>query len=578
MSDINGIHRLRRALLCICMSLIMTAGACLPGCAVKAQAADDTYTGSAYDTQDQGGSREEITDTDGSGDQGGSLEEKVTAGSGEEAGSREETKGTDPSGTEKDPEDKEKAGDAEPAEVTVLSDYRSISRALTENEDDFASMTVDQSDGRIVKDGEEGSLASEYGAASREVKTAISSTSKMESFLEKKDGDTIYQVDKEKSGDYVVTAPYHSRRLIIKSLIKNDTLGAAHVYYNTKDKETILEFKSDEETKSAYERAAAAYGENNCFVDQIFYYEDIMCSAGTSSSSAGKCISWGNRYMGMNKLKREAPSMGYNKKIVVAVIDSGINRHNPLFSGGRILRSSWNFAYCNSNYSDDYGHGTHVAGIIADATPSNVKLLVLKVLNYKGQANLYAMMNALRYALECNAQIINMSMGAQLGKHQKVNFLNNDIAKAWKRNIPICCSAGNAGINAKHFYPANLSKTITVAAINSKGKRGWYKTHGRRFYFSCYGKKVDFAAPGTRILSAGWGSSYRKLTGTSMAAPHITAAIAYLKMMDPNMSVPKVKKQLKSVSRDLGSKGKDKYYGWGCPIVKNLFTTGSRPN
>jgi cell wall-associated protease len=64
------------------------------------------------------------------------------------------------------------------------------------------------------------------------------------------------------------------------------------------------------------------------------------------------------------------------------------------------------------------------------------------------------------------------------------------------------------------------------------------------------------------------------MTGTSMAAPHVTAAVAYIKMMQPDISVSSVENQLKSMSQDLGPKGKDKYFGYGCPIIGSLFTDG----
>lgn len=64
------------------------------------------------------------------------------------------------------------------------------------------------------------------------------------------------------------------------------------------------------------------------------------------------------------------------------------------------------------------------------------------------------------------------------------------------------------------------------------------------------------------------------MSGTSMAAPHITAAIAYLKMVQPNLSVNGVYRELKVYSSDLGARGKDNYYGWGCPILTNLFQKG----
>lgn len=64
------------------------------------------------------------------------------------------------------------------------------------------------------------------------------------------------------------------------------------------------------------------------------------------------------------------------------------------------------------------------------------------------------------------------------------------------------------------------------------------------------------------------------MSGTSMSAPHITAAVAYLKMLQPNLSVQGVYNELRARSKDLGAAGKDIYFGWGCPILTNLLTTG----
>lgn len=457
----------------------------------------------------------------------------------------------------------------------VLSDYRDISKALSYDEEQFASITVDPSDARIVKDGEEGSLEQEFDAENKEVKKAVKSEENMEDFLKKQDGDTIYEVDEEANGDLEITAPYQTKRIIIDSLIENDTLGAAHVFYNTLDHETILEFDTDQETREAYDAARRIYGQSHCFVDQVLYLNDDANDDSVANVSAsGRFYSWGTRYMGMDQLKATAAAYGYNRQVKVAVIDSGVYRSHPMFAGGRIHEQSWNFIVGSPDYSDLCSHGSHVSGIIADATPANVKIVMLKVTNKKGVGSLYVIKNALRYAVNRKVDVINMSMGVTDKNAPYMIYLNDVIEKAWYKGIPVCCSSGNDGINVSYTYPANQGKTITVGAINSDGSRGNDVKNGIRYFYSNYGKKVDFAAPGTNIISAGMGLYYVYKTGTSMSAPHITAAVAYLKMMEPDISVTNIRKQLKSMCKDLGPKGKDRYYGWGCPMMKDLFVKG----
>lgn len=466
-----------------------------------------------------------------------------------------------------------------PAVIREFSDYRDISAVIAGDEDNdyFGSILVEQSGTGIIKDGGTESFAEEFDISEKEAEHIVRSEASIEEFLEESDTETIYNVEENKNGDIEITAPYQTKRLIINDQVEADVYGARSVYYNTKDKETILEFETEEETRLAYKKACERYGEPNCYVDEIFYAGDVLKSTDTASAPGpAACWSWGNKYMKMNYLRTQAGYYGYHKKITVAVIDSGVDKSNSLFGGGRISGQSWNFFNGNKNISDAIGHGSHVSGIIADATPSNVKILMLKVTDSKGRGSLYAIKSALRYAVSRKVQVINMSMGVTGKKAAKINYLNDIIRTAYYKGIPVCAAAGNEGTSVKASYPANTKLPITIAAINTDGSRGSYidsKT-GKKLYYSNYGSTVDFAAPGTDIISAGKGGSYYYMTGTSMAAPHVTAAIAYIKMLKPNLSVAGVEKQLKAMSVDLGPKGKDKYFGWGCPSLGNLFRKG----
>ena len=459
--------------------------------------------------------------------------------------------------------------------VEELSGYKEISKTFALNDQDsFGSISVDLSDTSFIKDGEEGRLEEEFDASRKEARQAVRSEKDMESFLEEKDPETLYHVEADDEGKLEITAPYQTRRLIVSSILEGDTYGASRVYYNTDDHETILEFDSQEQTKHAYEQVCRQLGDSACFVDEIYYVEDLLQEEPGTQVPAAPCLSWGNRYMQMNQLKSKAAAGGYGGKVTVAVIDSGICRTNPLFSGGRVLDKGWNFVSGSPDISDYKGHGSHVAGIICDATPANVRILVLKVTDIRGRASLYAVKNALRYAIRQKVQVINMSMGVTGEQAAGLTYLNDAIREARNKKIPICAAAGNDGVDVKYSYPANQKIPITVTAINADGTRG-SSTEGKvKAIYANYGNTIDFSAPGTSIISAGRGGDFYYMTGTSMAAPHVTAAIAYLKLLKPDISVKDVENQLKSMSRDFGPKGKDKYFGWGCPIMGNLFATG----
>ena len=92
-------------------------------------------------------------------------------------------------------------------------------------------------------------------------------------------------------------------------------------------------------------------------------------------------------------------------------VDTGIDTSNVLFAGRKVSSQSYNFFGNNHNVQDTFGHGTHVSGIIADATPANVELLVLRVSNNEGKSSLLTIKTALQYAVSKNADVVNLSMG-----------------------------------------------------------------------------------------------------------------------------------------------------------------------
>lgn len=463
---------------------------------------------------------------------------------------------------------------ADAAEVSgaeqSITDYKQISALISDNwEDDyFEKMVITPGSNMMEKDGEEENVSDTFEISAAKAEKVTRSEKALNRYLDKQEG--VYQVEQNEDGDLEVTAPYQTKRLIVESDEVSNTYGASDVYINQMDHETILQYSSEEQTEEAFEKLKEEY--SACYPDKVVAVDNTMMGLPLSQDEQNgeDSYSWGNDYMGMNQLKKESTQKDYTRKVTVAVVDTGINASNILFKGRTIASNSYNFFGNNKNVQDTFGHGTHVSGIIADATPSNVSLLVLRVSNSEGKSSLLTIKAALQYAISKKADVINLSMGFIDVNAYLYDYLDSTIDKAYDRGIPICCAAGNGengskGVDVRYCYPACYSKTISVSAIDSSQQLAYYSNRG---------KGIDFTAPGTGIVSANYRGTLIAMSGTSMAAPHISAAIAYLKMLQPNLSVDGVYRELKLYSRDLGAKGKDNYYGWGCPILSGLFQKG----
>ncbi|HJC31709.1 MAG TPA: S8 family serine peptidase [Candidatus Anaerobutyricum faecale] len=485
-----------------------------------------------------------------------------------------ETDGAGTSSTVSSGESSADSGDMS-VDVQEITDSQEMSEIISDtwDEDYFGSMVVDTEAGEVKIDGETETLPD--GAPGEtdntqeesnteedgDQETAKESEQILEDYMDTLPEDNIYDVEETDDGQYEITAPFQTKRLIVETSELQEDYGAEDIYYNTELGETILQFETEEETKAAFEALCEQYGEEKCYPDQVYYVDDILTD--DAALSSGACYSWGVAYMGMNTLKAQAE--GRYGAVTVAILDTGIDKSNFMFQSRNISSKSYNFIDNNKNVTDNHGHGTHVAGIIADATPSNVRFLILKISNSSGYSSLLTIKTALQYAVNQNVSVVNMSLGFVAANAMSVTYLNSLINKAYRKGIAICTAAGNNGVDVSFCYPACNSKTLAVAAFGPNERAASYSNHGSR---------IDFSAPGSEVVSAAAGGLLVGMSGTSMSAPHITAAVAYLKMLQPNLSVQGVYNELRARSKDLGAAGKDIYFGWGCPILTNLLTTG----
>jgi len=236
------------------------------------------------------------------------------------------------------------------------------------------------------------------------------------------------------------------------------------------------------------------------------------------------------------------------REIVVAVVDTGIDPHHPFLKNNIFVKygksSTTNYGVDFSKGRkfatrpfDTHGHGTHVAGIVKSVFPK-VKILPLKYYNRtaSGKDNLDSTIQALKYAVDQNVDIINYSGGGPEPDLEELEILK----KAERKGILVVAAAGNeeSNIDKKKnaYFPASykLSNIITVTA---------HDKNLQVLSSSNYGKiSVDIAAPGSRIKSATPRSKASFLTGTSQATAFVSGVAAMLKAQFPNLKPKDLKK------------------------------------
>ncbi|MFD1051128.1 S8 family peptidase, partial [Kibdelosporangium lantanae] len=172
------------------------------------------------------------------------------------------------------------------------------------------------------------------------------------------------------------------------------------------------------------------------------------------------------------------------------VLDSGIRVTHNAFGG----RATWGHNSVDTNNTDCYGHGTHVAGTIGGGpygVAKDVQLVAVKVLDCTGNGTFAQVLDGINWvtANAVKPAVANMSLGAKTSDLATENALRNSIASG----ITYTVSSGNSNANACDFTPAKVSEAITVNAADDHDTRAW---------FSNYGPCTDIYAPGVGVFSA----------------------------------------------------------------------------
>ena len=243
-------------------------------------------------------------------------------------------------------------------------------------------------------------------------------------------------------------------------------------------------------------------------------------------------------------------------EIIVAVLDTGIDKDHEDLSGQIV--GEVNFTD-SSTVDDIYGHGTHIAGIIAAKSNDigivgiapDVRLLNVKVVNDRGRCQVSDLVEGIIWAVDNGADVINISIEIS----EPSSAMEDAVKYAWDNGVIIVAAAGNGGSQIP-VYPAFYDNCLAVAAVNESDNLA---------PLSNTGSWVDLAAPGYKIYSTFPGNEYKLETGTSFATAQVSgiAALLFTIAVDSNMDGflnDEILTIINESCQDIGLDG----VGWGC--------------
>jgi len=286
-------------------------------------------------------------------------------------------------------------------------------------------------------------------------------------------------------------------------------------------------------------------------------------------------------------------------ELIVAVLDSGLDIKHPdlkdrvwydhklcdnIPNANVKACNGFNFLDNNNVLTDDIGHGTHVAGIIAanrnsmgiaGAADPRIKIMPVKVMNsqvngfvYNGKVVTDVIADAMNFAIKNGAEVINLSLGwPKLIDLAKVKAAF-DLAE--KNNVVVIAAAGNNNKDLPTF-PCSYENVICVGAIDNRGELADFTNHG---------SKVDITAPGESIVSTYPSNlesrvlrikNYETKRGSSQAAPYVAAAVANLKLLHPGLTNDQVRSLLFRSSRKSLSEKNNRFVKFGMLDMKELL-------
>lgn len=390
---------------------------------------------------------------------------------------------------------------------------------------------------------------------------------------------------------------YNQPGLFFKSSIKDikkayTVVNRTKVNLSAKQHSTGLFMRSNQDSIEALEIETELSVEQLCNqLKQLptvkFAEPNYEINLYSTSNRAGDPLQKNQNYLFVNDLYK-IWNFKASSDTIVAVIDTGVDlAHEDLadsiYSNAKetlngkdddgngyiddVNGYSW-ISYTNQNLSnnstDDHGHGTHIAGIIAANHNSvgisgihpTATVLPLKVFNYLGRGRQLEAAAAIRYAVDMGASIINCSWGF----YRKTVTLESAINYALNNGVIVVAAVGNSGVDYP-MYPANFSQVIGVGSID--------EIQHQKESYSNFGNALDFVVSGRNIFSSGHNNSYSRLTGTSQSTAILSGIIARLKSYNATLSLDDIMSLL--IKNSTENTQRKNTIGYGIPKITGIM-------
>lgn len=420
----------------------------------------------------------------------------------------------------------------------------------------YFDVSIDPKEKSATIDGEEVALTELFSISDKELEELLLQDG-LEEFIEDN-----FMGEIEYDGDSImISNPYSTKSLVIQT--ENASV------FNSYDEITsvnqvaediyVVQYDSAAETKDGYELLAVDADIESVLHDmKVYVTEDIA----DTKNASDRNTAWGVYTTGLDHYRTKLSYTDDPDEITVAVLDTGININHEVFAekekADRIsLTYSYDYVNLDNDASDDNGHGTAMAGVIAESTPYNVKIVPIKVMDSDGSGNLTDILTAVDELCE-RVDIINMSLGiaaANVSEETAQLFEAFFDAIREETGVIIVCAAGNNA--ASVAYPGACSSVLTASAVDINNEFA--------YTFSNYGDAVDFALPGVEVRVPYYvrDIAYMTSSGTSISCPFLTSAVANVMMEYGYTEYDDIMTVLKANAIDLGEEGKDPYYGYG---------------
>ena len=393
----------------------------------------------------------------------------------------------------KKPEDYEKISkEDEESETEIMpnqtSNDETTKTIATKINQDYYDVEVDLNSGKIIADGKE-----------EDITNLVKTSEEKEKLYNYINENAIGDVTNE-NGKIKIQNPYSTKTIMMETdkINQLNNCGNVESIVRVFDDIYCVHYKDTQSTKEGYDLL-----KNNELVSNVA--KDAKVSAldveDTNSQVeelqvSGDNYAWGVQSTGISQYVNKLNFAKNNTDVKVSVLDTGVRTTHEVFKNQETadrldLTSAYNYVGSNSDITDDNGHGTMVAGIIAESTSNNVKIVPIKVLGSDGKGDYSVAIQALTAIID-KVDVVNVSLGIDESElPSSTKAMGEKMLKpVYDSGKVIVCASGNDGKESV-YYPASSQYTIAVSAIDNQKNIS---------SFSNYGSTVDFAAPGQGLI------------------------------------------------------------------------------